>query len=77
MRKHDVNEINLQVDEVEFIGDGLLISWSSSIGFGQYDISYSSEFGWTISSECMDSNEDKAFGKKLLELIIDKAKVID
>ena len=43
-RKHDVNKINLQIDNVDFWSPhtgnkgGMRIFWSADIGFGQLDI---------------------------------------
>ena len=43
-RKHDVNEINLQIDNVDFWSEhrgnkgGMRVYWSSDIGFGELDI---------------------------------------
>jgi len=43
-RKHDVNNINLQIDNVDFWSPhegnkgGMRIYWNSNIGFGQLDI---------------------------------------
>ena len=74
MGKYDVNSINLKVDKVVHTLFGILIRWSSDIGFGEYTISESdqkSEAGevkWVARSECMDKDDDKEFGKKLLEL---------
>lgn len=71
-RKHDVNKINLQVNDVGFFKNGMAILWSSDIGFGEYIIT-KEEGGELIGlSECMDSQEDKAFVKKLLELLAEK-----
>ena len=87
MRKHNVNEINLRVNEVRpfVMGDesGVLIMWSSDIGFGEYtirstpSISNPEKKRWLVESECMDTDEDKAFGKKLLELWLDQCLVIE
>lgn len=42
MRKYNVNEIDLRIDSIEpFVMDdckGVVISWSSKIGFGQYTL---------------------------------------
>ena len=38
MRKHDVNEINLKVYDVELSDDQMIIRWTSDIGFGEYSI---------------------------------------
>ena len=88
MRKYDVNEINLRVDQVEpFVFDekisGVVISWSSDIGFGQYTLRTApaihdpNDKVWLAETECMDNNEDQSFGRKLLELWMDKALVIE
>lgn len=43
-RKHNVNEINLQIDNIDFWGTnqycngGMRIYWSSDIGYGTLDI---------------------------------------
>ena len=83
MRKHDVNKINLQVDDVEMCCGGIIISWSSDIGFGQYTIGMHSVDGnpdnveWVAESECMDKNDDKAFGAKLLSLWMEQIKIVE
>jgi len=86
-RKNDVNNINLQIDNIDFWSKhkynkgGMRIYWSSTIGFGTLDIVKRSgndgedfknpeeELILTASMECMDSDDDKAFTKKLLELL--------
>lgn len=71
MRRHDVNKINLQIDNLEFFNKGFKILWSSDIGFGEYTVI--KENGKILGfSECMDSQDDKEFIKKLLELLADK-----
>jgi hypothetical protein len=83
-RRHDVNNINLEIDDIEifppyttresiFIHDGCMrISWSSTIGFGTYDLYKDQKGKWHGDSECMDNNDDKDFIKKLLELLVEK-----
>lgn len=68
---------------------GMKIYWSSNIGFGQLDIvkrsgndgedfeSPKEELILIASTECMDKQEDKAFTKKLLELLVDKLEIIE
>ncbi len=78
MRKHNVDEINLKINEVQFFernGKKVLnFQWSSDIGFGWYSIIgikddlYPGSIRWLVQSECMDSEEDRAFGRKLLEI---------
>lgn len=71
-RKFDVNKINLQVNDIGFFKNGMVILWSSDIGFGEYTI-VKEERGELIGlSECMDCQEDKAFIRKLLELLAEK-----
>ena len=82
MRKHDVDSINLKIEEVEPCFGGIVISWSSDIGFGQYTIyrkpvpEHPECVRWFADSECMDDLEDKAFGKKLLQLWMDQILVV-
>ena len=78
MRKHNVKEINLQIDEViPFVNSrhsGFIIEWSSNIGFGEYTIYKDSkeESKWYADSETMDANDNKEFITELMNLFIDK-----
>lgn len=86
-RRNDVNKIELQIDDFEiyppyttrndeFIHDGrIVIFWNSTIGFGQYDLWKDKDGKWHGDSEYMDSNEDKDFIKKLMELFVEKLTV--
>lgn len=74
-KKHDVNKINLQVNDVGFFKNGMVILWSSDIGFGEYTIVKKEEGELIGLSECMDCQEDKAFIKKLLELLAEKLNI--
>ena len=76
MRKHNVDEINLTIDDIKMSEYYIFFSWSSDIGYGQYSIFYDKETGkWSADTEYMDSDEDKAFGRKLFELLMDKVKI--
>jgi hypothetical protein len=82
MRKHDVNKINLQISSLEVIQwkpdvhyGCLKIKWESDIGFGEYIIRIKEDGKLEGDSETMDSNEDKEFIKKLLELLVDKMEI--
>lgn len=83
MRKHDVNSINLKIDEVVPCFGGIIIRWSSDIGFGEYTIlrrpapGHPETIAWVAQSECMDDNEDKAFGEKLLQLWLKQVFVVE
>ncbi len=86
MKKYNVDEIHLRIEEVQIhdkIDKGvMLIRWSSDIGFGEYVISgvpkitNPEKIQWLADTECMDSNDDKSFGRKLLELWLDQAWVV-
>lgn len=81
-RKHKVDEINLQIDDlVTFVNEeyiGFIIEWSSDIGFGQYTVYRTCDSEeWKAESEHMDSNEDKEFIKELMKLFIAKLNVED
>ena len=83
MRKHDVDSINLKIDEVEPCFGGIIIRWSSDIGFGEYTI-YRKPIHdspdvliWVAESETMDNMDDKAFGKKLFDLWFERIWVVD
>jgi hypothetical protein len=71
MRKHDINKINLEITDISLLDGAVIIEWNSGIGFGQYIIKQEGN-NLVANSEAMDTNTDKAFLKKLLELLIDK-----
>jgi len=85
-RKHDIDSIHLKVDRVEpFEHDGeagLVIEWSSDIGFGKYtiiqehDVSTQTSKLFIADSEGMDNDDDKSFGKKLLELWMEQMLIV-
>lgn len=80
-RKHDLNSINLKVENVEpFEHDGeagLVIEWSADIGFGEYAFIKKNSSGlWTADSEGMDNDYNNAFGKKLLDLWVDQMLIL-
>ena len=87
MRKHNVNEIDHKIESIEpFVLDkckGVVISWSSQIGFGQNTLRTSpaawdpNEAVWVAESECMDNMMDKEFGKKLMQLWMDQTIIIE
>ena len=92
-RKHDVNKINLEIDNIEFWGPhegndgGMRVYWSSNIGFGQLDIVKPTVKSGDICkdgcsrinvyTECMDIQEDKEFTNKILSLLAEKLIVME
>lgn len=94
-RKHDVNNINLAIENIdfwsanEFCKGGMRIYWSSDIGFGQLDIikhagndgedfeSPYEELKLLSCTECMDSDDDKTFTRKIMSLLVDKLNILD
>lgn len=78
MRKRTVDDINLHIETVEVSKNFILFTWISDIGFGEYQLYYDHEAEqWKAYTELMDSGDNKAFGRKLFELFMDKVKVID
>ena len=81
MKKFNVNEINLEIEEIipfcntEF--SGVSFDWSSDIGFGEYVVyrEHNSD-KWVARSEYMDFNDDKDFLKKLLEKFVEMIEVV-
>ena len=50
---------------------GIVFSWESNIGFGEYTVYLNLDDGkWYGQSECMDHKEDKWFLKKILDKFI-------
>lgn len=82
MKKFNVNEINLEIEEIipfcNTEASGVSFSWSSDIGFGEYVVYR--EHGsdkWEAQSEYMDSNDNKNFLKKLLEKFVEMIEVVE
>ena len=81
-RRFPVDSINLEVYDVNpFVnerGSGVVISWDSDIGFGEYTIYKRVDSDeWRGDSEHMDSNEDNAFIKELMKLFIEKLDIVE
>jgi hypothetical protein len=82
MTRHSQKDMtkNLSVDGVEVFRDRtgnigtFRILWSGDIGYGEYTLRIEQE-RITADSETMDSGKDKAFLKRLLELLLEKVKV--
>lgn len=80
-RRFEVNNINLDAYEFKpFVNEkytGVVISWDSDIGFGEYTIY--KEVGsdlWYAESEHMDVNDDKSFIQELMKLFIEKLDIV-
>ena len=80
-RKHDIDDINLEVTDVHFFYNeetklsGVVIAWQGSIGWGEYTIYKDTDGSLRADSECMDRGEDKDFGRALMQALIDKCRV--
>lgn len=70
----------VSVDEVHAFSNekynGLKISWSGDIGFGEYTITFNGK-NIHADSECMDDNNDKNFLKALLEDLVNQTIIDD
>ena len=73
-KKFKASEIHLKIDKVIPCVGGLLIEWSSDIGFGEYAIYQCKDDPnqWCADSECMDINEDKEFTRELMKLFVEQ-----
>lgn len=74
-RKNDVNSIGLTIDGVFANKNLIKIKWSSTIGFGEYDIEINEDGKIIGHSESMDSGYDKEFVQKLFSLLTEKLEV--
>lgn len=80
LNKDDVRvEVNGLQPFVNSEYQGFSIIWSGNIGFGEYTIyqNVDDPNKWKAESECMDSQEDKWFLKKLLENFIDQLEITE
>ena len=61
-------------EEIQVVG----IDWSCNLGWGRYELCFE-ENGTKIiaDSECMDSNNDKAFLKALLNKVYEMTEIIN
>jgi len=91
--KKDVNNINLEIENIDFWSPhetnkgGMRIYWSANIGFGTLDIvkikgsdgeePQTEKMVLTADTECMDSQNDKAFTKNILSLLAEYLKIIN
>lgn len=71
---------NLQIDEVNCFensrGNGVIISWSSNIGFGELTLYHRNDDNkWKADTECMCNNEDKEFIRMVLNKWVDEMEV--
>ena len=71
---------NLKIDNVNCFnnnhGNGVVISWSANIGFGELTL-YREEGDdkWEAYTECMCNNEDKEFIRMVLNKWVDEMEV--
>lgn len=69
---------SLQIDEVRIFQNercphgAIKILWSANIGFGEYVLLNNEDGSITGNSELMDSNEDKKFITRLMQLLVEK-----
>jgi len=71
---------NLQIDEVNCFENnrrnGVIISWSANIGFGELTLYHRNEDSkWKADTECMCKGEDKEFIRMVLNKWVDEMEV--
>lgn len=80
VRKYNSKVIDLRIEAIipyeNAVYTGFTIYWSSSIGFGSYNIyKHTNSLGWFADSEYMDSNDNKEFITELMRLFIETLKI--
>lgn len=80
MKNLKPEEINVKIDSIMPYKnekyEGICIKWYGNIGYGEYNLyKTNEEDSWHGDSECMDTNEDKAFLKMLMEQFIKQVKI--
>lgn len=63
---------NLEITNIDVFKnekfEGLTIQWIANIGFGEYIIYKDKKTNkWNIDDECLESKEDRKFGRMLFE----------
>ncbi len=67
---------NLHIREVLARDNYVVLKWASNNGFGEYAFLFDEKSGeWHADSECLDSDDDKEFGRRLMDLFMDMVKV--
>ena len=51
---------------------GMVIDWTSDIGWGQYALFWGEDGKLHAETECLDSEDDKKFTKAILEALVDE-----
>lgn len=81
-RKHDPESINLKIEGMKIFQwkedcyyGAIVIQWGSDVGFGEYTVRIKEDGSIEGDPETMDSNDDKRFLKKLLELLLEKVQI--
>lgn len=78
-----MNLDSLEIDDISFWGTGnyynggLKIDWSGNMGWGELDIVIDKNNKLVAFTECMDTNEDKKFVKKIMELLVEKLIIVE
>lgn len=70
---------HLQIDEVNCFennrGNGVIISWSANIGFGELTLYQREDSKWKADTECMCKGDDKEFIRMVLNKWVDEIEV--
>lgn len=65
------------VDAYEFTNEnGLVVNWSSNIGWGQTNFSFELDGTIKVATEHMCTNDDKDFLYQLMKALVDKCEVV-
>ena len=73
LKQKSLKYASLEITEIEFYDNIILISWQCNLGFGQCELIYNQHTKeWTVNSECMSEEFVNALIRKMFE----KVKVI-
>lgn len=73
LKQKSLKYASLEITEIEFYDNIILISWQCNLGFGQCELIYNQlTKEWTVNSECMSEEFVNALIRKMFE----KVKVI-
>ena len=72
----DRNEVHVTLDSIDFFNNhgvqGMVLSWSGNIGFGEYTLWKTADGEYMCDSEYMESEDDRWFLKNLLKQLLEK-----
>ena len=69
-RKEKNKDYEIEIQNVEFCENVMIVEWAANIGFGQYVIQRRSDGRLYADTEYMDIQDDKAFSEQLFKELV-------